>query len=423
MKPSTSHFLVRNLLALSLISSVLILVTGCGGEKIPYVPSRQEDADSMVKTVTLNEKQESNLKLELSAVKKQVIDVAVDSTGQIQALNTLIAHSYSPVRGQAIDVLVQSGQVVKQGQLLARLKSDEIGELQTNFLQEEMNIEADLKQAKVDMTLSQANYKREKQLFDEQISPRADLESAQASYQKSLSAVHSLESKKGSLMTAYQARFTLNGVSPSVAQQILNNRTISPIVTIHASKGGVVIQRNVNPGELVDNTKELFTIADLDHVALVGNLYENDIHKVKLGQSVEVKVDSLPETSFSGKLNFVGAILDPSTRTLEVRAEVINTPHQLKPNMFARLRIFVGEKQATVVPNNALQRYGDYVYAYVPVSPHVYEERQVKIGIESNGYTEILNGLNPGDSVVSNGTLGLKGEFLQQALEGKTEKK
>ena len=112
---------------------------------------------------------------------------------------------------------------------------------------------------------------------------------------------------------------------------------------------GVVTERLINVGELADPTKPLFTIADFTSVWLKADVYEKDISKVRVGEPIELEVDSFPGLKFSGKLNYVADSVNPDTRTLTVRAEVPNPGNKLKPKMFARMRIFVGNSQVLTI--------------------------------------------------------------------------
>jgi cobalt-zinc-cadmium efflux system membrane fusion protein len=190
---------------------------------------------------------------------------------------------------------------------------------------------------------------------------------------------------------------------------------IYPYVIVSANHDGIITSRTINNGELADPSKELFTLADLHRVWLLGDTYEQDIRKVRLGQSVKLTLDSLPNETFFGRINYVANLLDPQTRTLTIRAEIPNPDLTLKPDMFARLKMLVENRSLLAVPKNAIQRKGDYNFAYVKVEEHKYEERRVEIGADNGQSIQVLKGLNPGESVVSQGTLALAGAALRNS--------
>jgi RND family efflux transporter MFP subunit len=146
----------------------------------------------------------------------------------------------------------------------------------------------------------------------------------------------------------------------------------------------------------------------------VGNVFEEDIHAIKRGQPVQVHLDSQPNTTYMGTVDMVGAMLEPQTRTLDIRVQVPNPNLTLKPNMFAHMNILTGQRHVLAIPKTAIQQNGDHTYVYVPVGPHQYEERQVNINMSDAPFVEVVSGLHSGEQVVSHGTLSLKGEALKE---------
>ncbi len=395
-----------------------LLLTGCGGGVvIPVVPSRTELASNEPSSVVLTPAQEDNIQLRLAPVQWGMVSNILQTTGQVQAITNLMGHTYSPVRGQAVSVPVTIGQSVRQGQLLAWIRSDQIGQLETDFLQQYLQNKADLYQAKVQLDLSKAAYQRETQLFADKISARADMEMARAQYEKDQASIEALQIKQQALMMTYQSRLSLYGAPANMTLKLVAQNRIYPYITLRAARDGILINRNVNPGELVDSNKELFTIADLSKVWLVGDIYERDLEAVHLQQRVRVTLDSLANRTFEGRVSFIDTMLDPQARTLEIHSEVLNRQLLLKPNMFARVAIQLGQKKALMIPGTALQRNGDNNYVYVPIGPHRYEERRVVTGLSEGLNTEVLEGLKAGESVVTQGSMELKGEILKQAAK------
>ena len=113
-------------------------------------------------------------------------------------------------------------------------------------------------------------------------------------------------------------------------------------------------------------------------------------------------------------LSYVSPILDANSKTLEVRAEVDNKNLNIKPNMYAEMYVDIGKVKRLAVPNTALEKYGDYTFAYVRIKPHVYQERKVKIGKKNDNYSEVISGLKSGEEVVTNGSFALLGESIKK---------
>ena len=233
--------------------------------------------------------------------------------------------------------------------------------------------------------------------------------------EKDKATLSSTIAKKDSIITVYQQRLSLYGAGLGIAKQVVNTNHIYPFITLCATKSGVLLNRYVNNGEVITQGKEAFTIADLSKVWLVGNAYEKDAMKLTIGDSIITSLDNFKDIVFSGKLTYISPQLDSQSRTLEVRAELNNQSLKLKPNMYAQMTAFTGKSSILSIPSSALEKYGDYTYAYVCVSPHIYEERKVKTGNSTKDYVEILSGLKPKEAVVINGAFALLGESLKKS--------
>jgi len=389
--------------------------TGCqSGVKVPEVPAEAHSRSAGAIQIALTPESEKTIGLSLASVETKPFPLYVDLNGNVQAMPDFTAHVYSPVVGKVVDVPVTLGQSVRQGQILARVKSDQVGQIETDLLQQAMQNEADTHQATVQLNFSQNAYRRESELYAEKVSARADMETAQAQYLKDKAALQALELKQKALLYSSQDRLSLYGAPAGTASAVVKTRQILPYITIVSPRSGTLTARSINAGELADTAKELFTVSDLSRVWITGNVYERDIRQIHPAQPVDVTLDSLPGSHFQGRLDYIGNILDPQTRTLDLRITAENPGQHLKPNMFAHLKIQVNDQKALVVPQSALQQNGDYTFAYVMTSPHHYEERRVQAGERIGAFVRILAGLTSGEQVATGGTLALKGESLKQ---------
>src|SRR5262249_20414778 len=151
--------------------------------------------------------------------------------------------------------------------------------------------------------------------------------------------------------------------------RILRAGQINPLVTVVAPETGIISERHINLGELVDPSKQLFTVANYRSIWLKADIYEKDIAKVREGQPIVLELDSFPGEKFHGVLDYVADSVNEDTRTLPVRAEVPNIGLKLKPKMFARMIIMVGEHQVLTIPKSAVQDAGSYKVVYIPAGP------------------------------------------------------
>lgn len=402
-------------MGLFLFAIILIHILTLNDIKAPAVPSRFDLSGNKSSQVTLTPAQEQEIGLQTQVAGEIPFNQQVISNGQVQVPDERQLHVFATAQGKAVQVFVKLGQVVKAGEVLAEIKSDILGDLQDTFLQTYLQNENSIQQAKAQIEFSKANYNREKFLYQKKVSAQIDYEAARTQYLKDVANVNSLRSQQRTLIDTAKRRYALYDVPANEVKKMLMGQKIMPYLKVIAPRGGVIIARNLNSGEMVDPSNEIFTIADIHRVWLSGNVYENDLSKVKKGQPITVTVDSYPDKKFNGTINFVSEVLDPTVRTLEVRGEIDNPDSLLRPNMFARMTIDIGTRNAFAIPSESIQKKGDSNFVYVLVKPHTYEERQVTIGEDNGQYVEILKGLKPNETIATKGTMTLQGKIMKES--------
>ncbi len=383
----------------------------------PQVPFSNAVPDSTPRSLTaqINPAQEKEIGLKVVQVKRGHVYKTVDSPGRVAPNAELTTLVSTPSSGRALEVKARLGDIVQTGQIMAIIKSDPIGQVQSDLLQSALQSKADIKQQEVQLKLSRITFDRETRLFNEQVSAKADLQTAENQLEKDTANLASLKAKLDAIVRTSQARLTLLGAAPDSAQKVLSEKKIDPLVVIRAPRGGLVIERTINPGELNDGTKQLFTLANLSEVWLLGDIFEKDIASVKKGQRAAVSIDSLPGHSFPASIIWVGDSISATTRTLPVRANVSNSNGLLKPGMFARMKISVGQVPVLLIPRSAVIQKGDIDLVFLQTKIGTYTERDVKVGIQDADNTEILSGLKPGDLIVAHGSTALLGTALKSS--------
>ena len=175
-----------------------------------------------------------------------------------------------------------------------------------------------------------------------------------------------------------------------------------PSVTINAPMSGVIDVRNVVVGQAVEPNTVLFHISDRSQVIVAGKVYEEDIGKVKLGQEARVRVLSYPQV-FIGKVTLIDPNLDPLNRTVKVWIQLANPQGLLKPNMFARASVILQHNAAALtIPNSAIIEANGEKFVFVREGGK-YNRVEVSIGAKDDEYSEITDGVVPGDEVVTQG--------------------
>lgn len=384
---------------------VVIFVSGCN------VKQNKEDLkkDNMI---ILSHQQEINANIQVEKLAKKNIDLQITIPAQFKAQNQFVDRIYSPLDGKVSKVFVEPGAKVKVGQPLIQIKSDEISQIQLEFLEKIMEIDAAINEMKAQYELSEQNYNREYTLFKEKISSKAEYEMANAQVKKDKSNLNALNMKRAALIKVYDNRLNVYGATS--IYNVMKTKRIYPYITLNANKNGVLLERKVNPGEIVEKNEELFNLADLSKIWLVGYAFEKDSPYLKVGQNIVGTIENKKRT-IQGVLSYVSPILDRNSKTLEVRADVNNDKNlDIKPNTYAEMKVKIATVDVLAVPNDAIEKYGDYYFVYVMIKPQVYEERKVEIGKKNDQYTEIISGISEGESVVTVGSFELLGERIKQ---------
>ena len=168
---------------------------------------------------------------------------------------------------------------------------------------------------------------------------------------------------------------------------------------------GVIVQVGARAGQYVTPQTELYLIADLSHVWVYVDVYEDELPWVRVGDRATMRLAAFPGQAFPGRLTYIYPYVENKTRTIRARMEFPNPDWVLKPSMFADVTIFANrQRDALVVPSEAVIRTGLRNLVFVVRGPGQFEPREVKLGVDSGqGLVEVREGLTPGDRVVVSG--------------------
>jgi len=219
------------------------------------------------------------------------------------------------------------------------------------------------------------------------------------------------------LLRSSRERLELFDVPQHQIREITKTRKVMKGLHIASPAAGVVLSIGVREGTHVTPATELFSIADLSRVWTYVDVYEYELPWVRLGDRVEMRVTAVPRHVFVGKISYIYPYLDPKTRTNKLRIEFDNKDLLLKPDMFSDVTVFVSHKQhAIVIPTEAVIRTGKAPKIFIKTGSGRFAPRVVKIGMEADGKTEILEGVKPGETVVTSAQFMLDSESsLQEA--------
>jgi Cu(I)/Ag(I) efflux system membrane fusion protein len=226
-------------------------------------------------------------------------------------------------------------------------------------------------------------------------------------------------SGNAALVKASRDRLAALGVSASEVARLDKERTVKQRIRVYAENDGVIAHLGVREGIYVTPATEVMSIAKLDRIWVIAEVFEQQSAWVKPGQKATVELDYLPGTVFEGTVDYVYPELDPKTRTLRVRLRFENADVQLRPNMFARVEIAAeGFGRVVNVPREAVIRGGSMNRVVVALGDGRFEARPVRVGIESGDRVAIRSGLAEGESVVVSGQFLIDSESnIESALE------
>jgi Cu(I)/Ag(I) efflux system membrane fusion protein len=261
---------------------------------------------------------------------------------------------------------------------------------------------------------SQGDFVEQGQILFDYYSP--ELVAAQEDYLLALKG-NTLLSVKGSrsLIESAQLKMRLLGIPEKVINTITQSRKSIKQIPIYAPSNGTVTKLDVRKGMYITPATVLYSIADLSSVWIEVDVFEHQLNWVKIGDRATINIEALTNKTWQGKVNYIYPELSEMTRTLRVRLVFDNKAGHFKPNMFADVRIHGKTQQRLVIPNEAIILSADGSRVVKQVAKERYQPVAIKIGIKSQGKTEILSGLKAGDKIVISSQFLLDSESNLQA--------
>ncbi|SNR88115.1 membrane fusion protein, cobalt-zinc-cadmium efflux system [Methylobacillus rhizosphaerae] len=315
--------------------------------------------------------------------------------GSIQVDDQRVARIGASVTGRISDINVILGQDVRQGEVLATLNSTELAQNQLLYIKASQQI-----------ALQTKSVERAKQLFEADVIGAAELQRREAE----LSAAHA------DLYTATEQLHIL-GMSDKAIAQIASSGQMRSYSSVYARLSGTVISRKVNLGQVVQPAEELFIVADLSRVWAVAEVPEQQAELVQEGEDVDIEVPALSNRKFTGKLIFVGDIVNPLTRTVTVRTDLSNEDEALKPDMLVSMLVQSKAVEQLAVPRRAVIRENDKDHVFVEISPNKFRLREVELGTEYNEMVAVRSGLVEGETIIIDGAFHVNNERKRKELE------
>ncbi len=320
--------------------------------------------------------------------------------GKIAAADGRSTPVFAPYSGRVRKLLVKAGDRVEKGQLLYVIEATDT----VQALNELMAAAQSLAKARAAFAWAEISEQRSHALYDGKAVPLRDVQQAQSD----LTAAQNDARAAEAALAAARQRLHSFGRSDAEIAAFEESGRISAETPVYAPISGTIIQRKVGPGQLVSASAgdPVFVVGDLSTVWLTIFVRETEAPKVRLGQDVTFTVAALPDRVFTGRIDYAASALDPATHRMLVRASVPNDQGLLKPEMLASVTIMAADESRTAaVPQTAVVHDGGTPRVWIAHEDKTIELRRVTTGLASGGLIQVLDGLGPGDRVITKGSL------------------
>jgi cobalt-zinc-cadmium efflux system membrane fusion protein len=346
-------------------------------------PARGSDAG----TVALSDAQLQMI--DVASVSELAFPLEREAVGSIDFNEDMAAQVFPPYQGRIVKLFAKIGDNVRRGQALLTLESPDLIQAESNLIATAGVLE-----------LTTHALERAKQLYEVQGIAEKDLQQT----------VSDQQTAEGTLKAARDA-VGVFGKSQAEIDRIVKTRTIDPHLVVTSPISGKITARTAAPGDFVEpgTAPAPYSVADISRIWMNASVAESDMPLVCKGQRVRVAVMALPGRIFEGEISTVGATVDPQLHRGLVRAELEDPKHELLPGMFASFVIVTGAPMNSLaVPLDGVVREGDgTMTVWITNDRHRFVRRTVKIGLQHAGYDQILEGVRPGEQIVTKGAVFL----------------
>ena len=382
-------------------AAILLLAWGfsslIGGKPPADLPKEQAKpaagAPSALAAQSVELSPEEFKKFKVEPAREYEFRIQREAVGSIDFNRELAVDVFAPFAGKIIQLYAKAGDDVQKGAILFTIDSPDL-----------VQAESTLVSAAGTLQLTTRALARARQLYEIQGVSQKDLE--QATYDQ--------QAAEGALKAARDA-LRIFGKSDAEMDRIVAARRIDSVLAVHSPISGRVTARNAAPGLYVQpgSGAAPYTVANVAAMWMLASVPETEFPLLALGQELDVTVAAYPGRVFRGRIVNIGAVVDPSTRRVQVRSEVRDPKHELRPGMFATFVIRTGRSARSVaVPFSGVVREGDgTMTVWVTRDGKRLVKRTVKVGLQQDGMHQVVEGLAAGERVATDGAL-----FLNNAL-------
>ena len=318
------------------------------------------------------------------------------ASGRIDFNELFLSRIGANVTGRVSEILAVPGQIVKQGDVLAKITSTELTQSQLAYLK-----------AKSASQLADQAANRAKILYKEDVIALAELQKREAE-----------SSSARAEFRAANDQLRVQGMDQASIDRLAKSGVIESINNVIATIPGEIVERKINKGQVVQPADALFTVADLSTLWAISEVPESNSYLIRKGQKASLFIPALRNQEIEGTVAHVDSIVNPQTRTVVVRMELPNKEGQIKPGMLATMLIESQPVEKMVVPVGAVVREDNHDHVFVRIDDDLYRMVPVKLGPEGRGYRPVISGLKDGQEIAISGAYHLNTERKRQLSGG-----
>jgi len=344
------------------ITSPVFMKDDMGMDYIPVYADGGGGGDEPAGTVSIDPVTVQNIGVRTAVAKAQELSRALNGLGRVDFNEERLARLHPKTSGWIEDLRIdETGTRVNKGTILLGIYSPELVAAQQEYLVAMNNWES--------------------------------VRNSNASQMKNSAKI---------ILDSARERLQLFDVPAHQIKELEKTRKIKKQLHIHSPFEGRVMHIGAREGQYVTPKKELYLIADLSRIWVHVDIFEDELSWLKVGDRAEMRVRAEPGRTYEGKVTFIHPVLNPKSRTVQVRLEFDNSDLSLKPGMFANVTLYTDSRpDAVVVPSEAIVRSGSREQVFVVRAPGKFEPREVTLGVSSGGLVQILSGVSAGEEVVT----------------------
>jgi cobalt-zinc-cadmium efflux system membrane fusion protein len=357
--------------------------------------------------VTLLPQTQAEQKIEIAPVELGTAVVTQRARGHIALPDNATWRVGVVAEGRVERVYFNLGDSVKKGQVLARIHSHDVHDIRAAY----SNAVAERERLKAGEALAQKNYDRSQRLYALKAESVSQVETAKQELVNAQSATHEADT------IVLREETHLAEILGVRADVLIDNSDDADLIPIAAPAGGRILQKNVTPGSTISPSTDAFVIGDLGRLWMLASVDTATLSNLHLGQMATITLPDVPEANYAGKITNLGQEFDPVTRLMQVRIEIRNPDNRLRPEMLASAEFSTAAGiPAVLVPQEAIQQVNGQDVVFVRVASDRFKVQAVQTGENMRGNVRILQGLKPGEQVITRGSFIAKSQLLKSSI-------